>query len=47
VRRLGRIVLNAPTILSLLVCLASAALWVRGHWRMDYMDFVGPAGTLG
>ena len=34
-RRLFRILVNALSILSLLLCLATAALWVRGYWRMD------------
>ena len=34
-RCLGRILLNALTVLSLLLCAATAALWVRSYWRTD------------
>ena len=34
-RRVWRIILNGLTVLSLLLCLASAGLWVRGYWRED------------
>ena len=34
--RLWRIILNGLTILSLPLCLASAVLWVRGYWRVDW-----------
>jgi hypothetical protein len=36
-RRLGRILLNALTVLSLLLCLMTAVLWVRGFWRDDVL----------
>ena len=36
-RRLLRILLNALTVLSLLLCLASAGLWVRSHRRWDVL----------
>jgi hypothetical protein len=32
VRRLGRIRLNALTVLSLLLCVATIVLWVRSYW---------------
>jgi hypothetical protein len=35
VRRIGRYILNGLTVLSLVLCTASAALWVRSHWRRD------------
>jgi hypothetical protein len=35
--------LNALTALSLLLCLASAVLWVRGYWRWDEFGWVRPA----
>jgi hypothetical protein len=38
-RRLGRIVLNMLTILSLLLCLAAAGLCGRRYWRADKMDW--------
>src|SRR4051812_49974033 len=37
VRRVGRIILNAVIILSALLCLATAVLWVRSYWR--FVDF--------
>ena len=41
-RRLGRILVNALTVLSLLLALASAVLWVRSYWRADRMDWTRP-----
>ena len=38
-----RTLLNLLTALSLLLCVAAAALWVRGYWRGDYW----PLGTAG
>jgi hypothetical protein len=35
VKRLGRIVLNGLTVLSLLLCLIAVALWVRSYRTMD------------
>jgi hypothetical protein len=35
VRRIGRILLDALTILAVLLCLGSAGLWVRSYWRED------------
>jgi hypothetical protein len=43
VRRLGRILVNALTIVSLLLCLASIGLWVRSYSQADYLRRVGPA----
>jgi hypothetical protein len=43
VRRLGRILLHALTILSLGLALASAVLWVRSYSRADYLRRVQPA----
>src|SRR5256885_12535710 len=34
-KRLARWVLNAVTLLSVLLCIATAALWARSHRRMD------------
>ena len=34
-RRLLRILLNVMTVLSLLLCLATAAIWVRSYWAYD------------
>jgi hypothetical protein len=34
-KSIGRYVLNACTALSLLLCVATAALWVRSYWRVD------------
>src|SRR5688572_23986250 len=38
-RRLSRILLNSQTILSLLLCLATAALWARSYWHWDYLSW--------
>jgi hypothetical protein len=35
VRRLARILLNALTVLSLLLFVATVALWVRGYFVSD------------
>src|SRR5687768_12185993 len=42
VRRFGRILFNAMTVLSLLFCVASAVLWVRGYWRSDGFGWARP-----
>src|SRR5687768_3650413 len=42
VRRLGRILLHALTTFSLLLCLTSAALWVRSYSRSDKLDWTRP-----
>jgi hypothetical protein len=42
VRRLGRILRGALTILSILLCLASVAMWVRGYWRWDVVGWTRP-----
>jgi hypothetical protein len=34
-RMLGRFVLNGLTVLSLVLCVAAAVLWVRSYWRVD------------
>jgi hypothetical protein len=41
VRRLGRILLNALTVLSLLLFVATVVLWVRGYfyWRFEGVTF--------
>ena len=39
-RRLARILLTAVTVLSLLLCVAALALWVRSYWRGDRVDAV-------
>jgi hypothetical protein len=36
-RQCARWVLQGLTALSLLLCVATAALWVRGHWATDYL----------
>jgi len=42
-RRVWRIFLNGLTVLSLLLLLATAALWVRSYWRMDFVRCHPPA----
>jgi hypothetical protein len=44
-RRLGRILLNGVTILTLLLCLAFAALWVRGYWHWDAFGWARVPGS--
>jgi hypothetical protein len=34
-KRFGRLMLNIATLLSVLLCIAAAGLWVRSHRRMD------------
>ena len=46
-RRAWRIFLNALTALWLLLCLASAGLWVRSDWREDALQRVRPDGAGG
>jgi hypothetical protein len=41
VRRLGRILLNALTALSLVLLVATVALWVRGGWVRDTLEWHG------
>src|SRR5690349_846649 len=38
-RRIGRYLLNALTLLSLLLCAATAAFWIRSHWITDGISF--------
>jgi hypothetical protein len=38
-RRLGRYALNALTVLSLLLCVATIVLWVRSYWVISYLRF--------
>ena len=42
-----RRLLNILTALSLLLCVAVAALWVRSYWRVHGVAFEGAAGTRG
>jgi hypothetical protein len=46
VRRLGRILLNVPTVLSLLLCLATATLWASSYRASEQVDWEGPAGEV-
>jgi hypothetical protein len=41
VRRLFRILLNGLTVLSLVLALALAGLWVRSYWLADSLHWVG------
>jgi len=53
VRSLPRIVWNGLVALSAVLCLATAALWVRSYWRIDSVDWQklerknDPTGDLG
>ena len=47
VRRLLRILLNALTILSLVLCLASAILWARSFGRIYALGWTQPPGPDG
>jgi hypothetical protein len=38
-RRLARHSFNAGARLSLALCIASAALWVRSHWRSEHVGY--------
>jgi hypothetical protein len=40
VRRMRRIILNALTVLSLLLCVATAGLWVRSYFVSDVLHRV-------
>jgi hypothetical protein len=42
VRRFLRILFNAATVLSLVLCVATAALWVRSYWRLDTFAWTRP-----
>jgi hypothetical protein len=39
IRRIGRILLNALAVASLLLCLAAAGAWVRSYWWADTVVF--------
>ena len=45
VRRLGSIVLNTATALSLFLCLATIALWLRSYWTADLLTYRGPTAN--
>jgi hypothetical protein len=38
-RRLLRILLNAATVLSLMLCLGTLVLWARSYWHLDRVTF--------
>ena len=40
--RFRRIILNALTWLSLILCLSAAALWIRSYWRIDSLIHFRP-----
>jgi hypothetical protein len=44
VKRVLRILLNAATVLSLLLCVATVALWVRGYFYQDGFGYTRKAG---
>jgi hypothetical protein len=35
VRRLARVLLNALTVLSLILCVSTVVFWVRSYWVAD------------
>src|SRR5437763_255670 len=41
-KRVGRYILNALTALSLVLCMATAGLWVRGQYAADSVVRDGP-----
>jgi hypothetical protein len=47
VRRIGRYILNAMTVASLLLCAGTAALWVRSYQRMDRLRQVRESRWVG
>jgi hypothetical protein len=44
-KRLLRILLNAATMLSLLMCVAIVVLWIRSYWVGDISYHVSPLGV--
>jgi hypothetical protein len=48
VKRLPRILLNAATGLSLLLCVAALVLWARSHWTTDFVKLTSarPRGVM-
>jgi hypothetical protein len=45
VSRLLRIILSTASILSLLLCLALSAVWVRSHWVADVLYWLDGVGV--
>src|SRR5437763_1085580 len=45
-RRLLRILLNAATVLSLVLCVAIVLWWVRASWVHDWLAFSTPGGRF-
>jgi hypothetical protein len=46
VRRLLRILMNAATALSAMLCVATILLWTRSYWAADMYIFTEPPDTL-
>jgi hypothetical protein len=44
-RRLARWTLNALIVLSLLLCVGAAVLWVRGYWQWAAVGWNAPRPT--
>ena len=44
-RRLGRYILNAVTVASILLCLAAAGFWIQDRYVIQY-DIYGPKWSL-
>ena len=38
-KRTGRYIFNALTVLSLLLCITTCVIWVRSYWQIDDMNF--------
>lgn len=46
-KRLRRWIFNGLAAMSLLVCIASATLWIRTIWAQDFRKFVLSSGSIG
>ena len=42
-----RIMFNALTVLSLLLCFATIALWARSYWQAQFIGYLCPGGWVG
>src|SRR5437763_821895 len=46
VRRIGRYILNALTVLSLVLCVATVGMWVRSYWVGSTLSRVSQNGWV-